>query len=183
MKYKTIFNQYKKEESSKCKTCGVQEAFIWGIKEESRSHSYYTADGLRRSSTLCSKCLKEYEEKKRPKKRTCPVYFYSCQICESSYSTPTKNNNKYCSDPCRNKASLLKRLKRYHLDCKQCGNSFVSNTKKKYCSQECVNKSRIKPPRTVECKVCGSEFLTKKSNKYCSVECRDWKNISKEDLT
>lgn len=109
-----------------------------------------------------------------------------CVVCGNEYKGYERQNNKYCSESCRQKAN--KKRHKVIRKCKICGKDFETSkySNAKTCSNKCAGKLSWKKDRkktTKVCKFCGEEYKTywPKNSKFCSDKCqRDNKRKEKK---
>ena len=105
----------------------------------------------------------------------------SCEECGKIFKKTSNlskkffyEKRKFCSNPCRWKASS--RIERKHNieKCSECGNEFRQPpcSKNKFCSRKCFNDSKLKNKKRI-CDFCGDTFYPFRSSKakFCSKEC------------
>ena len=71
-----------------------------------------------------------------------------CKCCGKEFIRQT-NAQKHCSEKCRRKANLPKKILEEQT-CQWCGKKFFYVRKKKFCSVECREKSQGKRSRKIE---------------------------------
>ena len=106
-----------------------------------------------------------------------------CPVCGKEFEAKYRQR-KYCSFLCYYKKTYKKprKLKWTEYVCAECGEKFLSLTRKKYCSSECYIKGttrNLNTPFKKICPVCGKEFDGKYSKKFCSRECSTTNKIIK----
>lgn len=141
-----------------------------------------------KSEFCCNQCATEYRQK-------VPYGFDMCIVCNRIFKENLMNNvtdkyikyqqNKFCSENCKNiyydnKYNQIKKRK-----CKQCGKEFIlknnTNDNRIFCSEDCIKK--YEREKSIEnnikiCKFCGKIFepeITKSGkisrSNFCSNNC------------
>lgn len=104
-----------------------------------------------------------------------------CENCQDEFK-PYNTLQKYCSDPCRHKATYTPvKRKIFKFDCHICKKKFETTQKTaKFCSDKCRTKNQKKNYNykstfvrsNIECANCKKIFEKKQPNhKYCSQDC------------
>ncbi len=71
-----------------------------------------------------------------------------CPVCNKKFEVDSKKKGrpqKYCSQSCRRRADLDKRIdeRSFEKKCGFCGKVFIGNKKQKYCCEDCAKKANI----------------------------------------
>jgi hypothetical protein len=95
-----------------------------------------------------------------------------CTSCNSEYTKPASRaeKSKFCSKPCKDKASAKYTLQ----ECLSCKKEFKSKRGKKYCARECYINENKHERITLTCDYCGDKYEKPvgQATKYCGKDCQ-----------